>query len=256
MPRGPLSVQLYSVRDAIAQDLDGSLARLADIGFQAVEPYGFVDRADEYRAALDRAGLVAPSAHAPVLAMDDPQRAFDAARTIGVDFLIDPHTDPEIWTSSDGVKRLAEKVNETAALAGEAGLTLGYHNHWFELENQVVTVPALEAFAAQLDPAVILEIDTYWVEVGGASAVDVLTHLEERVRFIHVKDGPKTRETEAQMPAGQGSMNIPAVLAAAPGAVRVLEFDAYRGDVFDGLAESMAYVLAADERGEQAGSAD
>ena len=251
MPRGPVSAQLYSVRDAVQEDLDGSLARLKDIGFQAVELYGFVDRAAEYKAALDRTGLLAPSAHAPVLQMDDPQRAFDAAREIGIDFLIDPFTDADLWTTPDGVSRLADRVNVTAALAGEAGLTFGYHNHWWELENQVVTVPALEAFAAQLDPAVILEIDTYWVEVGGASAPDVLAHLEERVRFIHVKDGPKTRDTQAQLPAGQGEMNIPAVLAAAPGAVRVLEFDAYAGDVFQGLAESLQYVLAVDERAEQ-----
>ncbi|MFD1721603.1 sugar phosphate isomerase/epimerase family protein [Amnibacterium endophyticum] len=256
MPRGPLSVQLYSIRDAIAEDLPGSLARIREIGLEGVEPYGFVERATDYRAALDAAGLVAPSAHAPVLKMDDPRRAFDAAKEIGVDFLIDPSTDPQRWTSASGVSELAQQVNETAALAAEAGLTFGYHNHWWELENAVGPVPALEAFAAQLDPAVILEVDTYWVEVGGASAVDVLAHLGERVRFIHVKDGPRTRETEAQLPAGQGSMDIPAVLNAAPGAVRVLEFDAYRGDVFEGLAESMAYVLATDERAEQAGSAD
>jgi hypothetical protein len=66
-----------------------------------------------------------------------------------------------------------------------------------------------------------------------------------------VKDGPKNRDTKAQLPAGEGDMDIPAVLAAAPEAMRVLEFDDYEGDTIDGLAASLAYVNTVDaEAGE------
>ena len=80
MPRGPVSVQLYSVREQIAEDLEGTLERLASLGFTNVEPYGaFVVGSDLYAAALASTGLSAPSAHAGVLGLSDPSPAFEAA---------------------------------------------------------------------------------------------------------------------------------------------------------------------------------
>ena len=111
---------------------------------------------------------------------------------------------------------------------------------------QVAEDDEVEGLAARLDPSAVLEVDTYWVEVGGVSAPDLLGRLGDRVQLIHVKDGPKTRDTSAQLPAGEGVIDIPAVLAAASQATRVLEFDDYDGDLFDGLAASLAYVTAQD----------
>src|ERR687885_253650 len=74
MAEEPVSAQLYSVRDAVQQDLPAALDRLASIGFRAVELYGFVDRAGDYASALLPAGLTAPSAHAPLLSAEDPDR--------------------------------------------------------------------------------------------------------------------------------------------------------------------------------------
>ena len=67
MTSAALSIQLYTVRDALAADPDGTLARLAEIGFVDVEAFGFVGRAAELRASLDAAGLRSPSAHASFL---------------------------------------------------------------------------------------------------------------------------------------------------------------------------------------------
>ena len=246
MPRGPVSVQLYSVRSAISADLEAALVRIAGLGFTRTEPYGFVDQAVRYRAALAAAGLTAPSAHAPILQLDDPSAAFAAAAEIGVQTIIDPMHARQEWATEAGVARIAERMNRAAEQAAAAGLTFGYHNHEFELQARPGGVPALEVLVPQLDPAVVLELDTYWAEVGGVDAPALLGRLGTRVRLIHVKDGPKTRDTARQQPAGQGLMDVPAVLAAAPDAVRVLEFDDYDGDVFDGLAASLAAVTAMD----------
>lgn len=254
MTRGSISVQLYSVREAISADLEGALQRVADLGFRATEPYGFVPHPrhgggidpGRYRRALDAAGLTAPSGHAPVMELPDPQAAFDAAAELGITTIIDPHHAPEQWGTAESVAAIADRINRTAAKAQAAGLTFGYHNHEFEFANRIDGVPALEVLAPLLDPAVVLEIDTYWVEVGGASAVEVLRSLGDRVQLIHVKDGPKTRDVTAQVAAGQGAMDVPAVLAAAPSAVRVLEFDDTSGDVFEGLGASLAFVTATD----------
>ena len=242
MPTQPLSVQLYSVRDAVAADLPGALSRLAGIGFENVELYGFVDRADEYAAGLRAAGLSAPSGHAPVLQYDDPRPVFEAAKTVGIRTLIDPHHPAEHWQSADDIKAAAERMNAIAAAAAEFELAFGYHNHWFELEAHHDGVTGLELLEQHLDPAVVLEVDTFWVTVGGESAPELLRRFGDRVRFIHVKDGPITRDTSTQLPAGQGDVDVRAVLAAAPQAMRVLEFDAYAGDPFDGLAESFRFV--------------
>jgi len=242
VPDQPLSVQLYSVRKAVADDLPAALDRLAGIGFAAVELYGFVDRAEEYAAALTAAGLTAPSGHAPVLQYDDPRPAFEAAKRVGVGTLIDPHHPREHWASADDVKAVAERMNRIAAAAAEHDLAFGYHNHEHELQADFDGVSGLELLEQHLDPAVVLEVDTFWVTVGGRSAPELLRRLGDRVRFVHVKDGPITRDTATQLPAGQGDVDVPAVLAAAPQAMRVLEFDDYAGDPFDGLAESFRFV--------------
>lgn len=248
MPRGLISVQLYSVRDRLSEDLEGTLERLAELGFTNVEPYGaFVVDSDDYVAALASTGLSAPSAHAGVLDLADPSPAFEAAAAIGVRTIIDPAHRTDDWESIDGIARIAERINSTADAAREYGLTLGYHNHWWELEARPNGRPALELLAARLDPQVVLEVDTYWVEVGGVDVVELLGRLGDRVRLLHVKDGDKSRDVTAQLPAGEGAMDVPAVLGAAPDAVRVLEFDDYAGDTMDGLAASLAYVTHLEE---------
>jgi sugar phosphate isomerase/epimerase len=243
MPTGPISVQLYSVRDRLLDDLEGTLERLAALGFTNVEPYGaFVVGSDRYVEALAATGLSAPSAHAGVLELSDPSPAFEAAAAIGVKTLIDPALRTDDWESIDGIARIAERINRAAELAREYDLRFGYHNHWWELEARPNGTPALELLAERLTDDVVLEVDTYWVEVGGVSAPDLLTRLGDRVRLLHVKDGDKSRDTKKQLPAGEGAMDVPAVLAAAPEAMRVLEFDDYEGDTMDGLAASLAYL--------------
>jgi sugar phosphate isomerase/epimerase len=246
VPISPLSVQLYSVRDAIAADLPSALERIAAIGFTTVELYGFTDAVEEYRSALAAAGLTAPSGHAPALAAEDPSSIFEAAAALGVTTLIDPHYPVEHWTGADEVARTADLVNATAEKAAAFGLAFGYHNHDFEISSRVDGEAALEVFARRLDPAVVLELDTFWVEVGGESAPAMLGRLGDRVRLIHVKNGPLGHDTKTQLPADQGDVDVPAVLAAAPDAVRVVEFDDYAGDPFDGLAASFAYLDGRD----------
>jgi sugar phosphate isomerase/epimerase len=242
----PLSVQLYSVRDAVAADLPGAVARLAEIGFTTVEPYGFAERPAEFAAALSAAGVTAPSGHAPAIDSDDPDQIFEAAMTVGIETVIDPFIPDDRWKTLDQVKATAERVNELSSKAQGHGLTFGYHNHNWELETSFDGVTALETFAGLLDPAVVLEVDTYWATLGGADAAALLGRLGDRVQLIHVKDGTIAGGKEDQRPVGQGEIPVSAILAAAPSARRVIEFDQYAGDVFDGIAASFAWVSAND----------
>jgi sugar phosphate isomerase/epimerase len=238
-----LSVQLYTVREALARDLPGTLRRVADLGYRNVELFGFIDLADQYSDLLPTVGLAAPSAHARLVGQDIAV-IFEAAKKIGVTSVIDPAIDRTLWTTKEDIARSAMSLNDIAKRAADHGLTIGYHNHWWETENRIGETTALEVFADHLDAEVFLEVDTYWAEVGGVSAADLLAVLGERVQLIHVKDGPVTRDDQDQVAVGSGKIDVLGILAASPRALRVVELDGCDGDVFDALADSFAYLTA------------
>jgi sugar phosphate isomerase/epimerase len=241
----PLSVQLYTVREAIAEDLDAALARIAGIGFRTVELYGFVDRAAQYAELLGKHGLRPSSAHAPLLDGDVPA-ILAAAQQVGVTTVIDPSGGRDRWGSLEGVQWIAAMLNARAEVAADSGIRVGYHNHWWEF-GDIGGRTAFEVFADLLVPEVVLEVDTYWVQVGGADAVGTLERLGDRVQFIHVKDGPITGDPDAQVAVGSGSMPVLDILAAAPQAVPVVELDGTPGDVFEALERSFAYLTSHGE---------
>ncbi|WP_285246723.1 sugar phosphate isomerase/epimerase [Pseudarthrobacter sp. efr-133-R2A-89] len=236
------SLQLYTLRNAISEDLPGTIKKVADIGFTQVEPYNFVATAKELGAALKENGLTAPSGHAPLLSQDQDE-IFTAAKELGISTVIDPFLPAEHWQKAEDIQATAEKLNQAARKGAEYGIRVGYHNHAWELESTIEGRTALEYFESLLDPELVLEVDTYWVAVGGQDPVDILAKLGDRVKFIHIKDGPLTRDNKAQQPAGQGKVPVMDVIAAATSLeVGVVEFDDYAGDIFEGIAESLAFL--------------
>ncbi|MUU70960.1 sugar phosphate isomerase/epimerase [Pseudarthrobacter sp. GA104] len=239
------SLQLYTLRRPLEEDLPGTIRRVADIGFTQVEPYNFVATAKELGSALKENGLTAPSGHAPLLSQDQDE-IFAAARDLGITTVIDPFIPADRWQTAEDIRATAEKLNEAAKKGAEYGIRVGYHNHQWELESLVEGRIALEYFADLLDPELVLEVDTYWVAVGGQDPVDILARLGDRVKLIHIKDGPLTTDTKAQQPAGKGKVQVLDVIAAAKALeVGVVEFDDYEGDIFQGIAESLAFLNSA-----------
>ena len=241
------SLQLYTLRNAIQEDLPGTIRKVAEIGFTQVEPYNFVATAQELGEALRDNGLTAPSGHAPLLSQDQDQ-IFTAARELGITTVIDPFIPADRWQSAEDVQATAAQLNAAAKKGAEYGIRVGYHNHQWELESRIEGRTALEYFADLLDPELVLEVDTYWVAVGGQDPVDILGKLGTRVNFIHIKDGPLTTDTKAQLPAGQGKVAVLDVIAAATSLeVGVVEFDDYDGDIFEGINESLSFLTASGE---------
>lgn len=247
MSTAPVSVQLYTVRKALAADPAATFARLAEIGYRSVELFGFVDRAAEYADLLASSGLSAPSAHAS-LVDQDVVPVFEAASTLGITTVIDPYTDRARWTTGDDIAAIAAELNRVSAIAADLGITVGYHNHDFELSAYVDGTTGLEVLADLLDPAVVLEVDTYWAAVGGTDPVALLGRLGDRVQLIHVKDGDISLETKNQTAVGRGRMPVLDILAAAPTARRVVELDDFAGDMFDAVADSAAYLVSNGEQ--------
>ncbi|MET1015418.1 MAG: sugar phosphate isomerase/epimerase [Leifsonia flava] len=210
------SLQLYTLRNALDTDFAGTMRRVADIGYRQVEPFNFVDNADQLAAAFAETGLSAPSTHVALLKADDQRVVFETAVRLGVGLVVDPFVDPSLWTDAGDIAETADKLNAAARLAADFGLTVGYHNHHFELENRIDGRPALDVLVDSLDPAVVLEVDTYWVQVGGVDPVDLLQRLGSRVVAIHIKDGDGSLDTKKQVAVGSGALPIWSIIDAVP----------------------------------------
>ncbi|MDQ1552538.1 MAG: hypothetical protein QOD50_1960 [Actinomycetota bacterium] len=238
-----LSVQLYTVREAMQEDPAGTLARIAAIGFDQVEPYNF-PAFPGLGVALKAASLTAPTTHAHFVGIPDDELAalFESAKELGIPRVIDPHVPAERWQSAESVAEIAAQLNAAAIIAAEHGVTIGYHNHAHELESIIDGRTALEVFVDSLAPEVKLEVDTYWALVGGQDPVALLGRLGERVVAIHVKDGAGTAETKDQTAVGSGTLPIRDIIEAAPSALRVIELDDSRDDRFQAIADSFAYL--------------
>ncbi|MFB0839055.1 sugar phosphate isomerase/epimerase family protein [Arthrobacter sp. E44] len=241
------SLQLYTLRNAISEDLPGTIRKVAEIGYTQVEPYNFVATAKELGAALKENGLTAPSGHAPLMSQDQDE-IFAAAKELGITTVIDPFLPAEHWQKAEDIQATAAKLNAAARKGAEYGIRVGYHNHAWELESTIEARTALEYFESLLDPELVLEVDTYWAAVGGQDPVELLQRLGDRVKFIHIKDGPLNKDNKAQQPAGQGKVPVMDVIAAAKSLeVGVVEFDDYAGDIFEGITQSLSFLDAAGE---------
>jgi sugar phosphate isomerase/epimerase len=271
MPAPRISVQLYSVREELA-DLDGTLARLAALGVDTVEPFSIFDRTLELPAALARHGITAPTGHAPFLSDEIEYQGrmvplppldvtLDAARHIGVEVLIDPVVPATRWQTADDVARTAERLNEAADRAADRGMRVGHHNHTFEFHRRFGDRTAYEYLVSLLDPRVVLELDVFWAATAGQDVPALLRRLGSRVRALHLKDGTiggdpfapgagYDPETLDLRPLGQGGLDIEGILAAATSSeYDVLEFDSVDGDVFTAIEASIGFLESSGRYG-------
>ena len=238
-----LSVQLYTVRDALAQDFDGTLGKLAAFGFTQVEPFALLRFADELRNGLARNDLTAPTTHMHLLG-EDQDAIFALAAELGVETVIEPYVDPARWQSEADISEVASELNAAASKAADHGLRVGYHNHHFELESKISGVHGLEVLADRLAPEVVLEVDTYWAYAGGADVPALITRLGDRVVALHLKDGDGTLDTTKQVPLGTGVLPVWDIIAAAPDALRVVELDDSETDLLEAVRAGREFLLA------------
>ena len=238
-----LSVQLYTVRDALAQDFDGTLGKLASFGFTQVEPFALLNFADELRNGLARNGLTAPTTHMH-LVDEDQDAIFALAAELGIQTVIEPYVDPDRWQSEADVSQIASDLNAAATKAADHGVQVGYHNHHFELESKISGVHALEVLADRLEPEVVLEVDTYWAYAGGADVPALLSRLGDRVVALHIKDGDGSLDTSKQVPVGSGVLPVWDIIAAAPEALRVVELDDSQTDLLEAVRASREFLLS------------
>jgi sugar phosphate isomerase/epimerase len=242
MMANPPALQLFTLREQLAAGSRLAVLRsLRGFGYGAVEPYDVTTDPERLRDDLGEAGLAACSVHARALG-EDAHAYLAGARTVGAGTVIVPSVRPERFADATSIAALARELSEAAARAADYGLRFGYHNHWFELESAVSGKTGLEVLADAMDESVLLEVDTYWAAVGGQDVPSLLQRLGDRVRYLHVKDGPVTRD-DPMTAVGQGRMPVADILAAAPRAEwHVVELDRCATDMLTAVRESLEWL--------------
>lgn len=183
----PVGLQLYSVRDQCKNDLPGTVAAVAKIGYRGVEFAGYHGRsAKELRKLLDDNGLVACGTHTPYESVlgDKLKATVEFNQTIGNKFLIVP------WMNETQSKQVwldrAKLFNDLADQVKADGMWVGYHAHAHDFK-QIEGVSAWDLFFGNTKPEVIMQLDTSNCCDGGADPVAVLKKYPGRARSIHIK---------------------------------------------------------------------
>jgi sugar phosphate isomerase/epimerase len=177
----------------------------------------------------------------------DVDEILGAAKELGIQTVITPFSNPEQWQTADGIAGIADQLNAAAEKAAAAGLSVGYHNHWFELEARIDGKHGLEVLAGKTAPEVMLEVDTYWAQVGGADVPALLGRLGDRVQALHLKDGDGTRNNKNQVAVGDGVIPVWDFVDATPNLkYGVIELDDSELDRFDCIAKSFSYLTGAN----------
>ncbi len=234
-----VGLQLYSVRDAMAQDFEGTLQKVKDMGYDYVEFAGFFDKsADEVKAILDKIGLTAISVHqGHQLFEEKGMELIEYFKTIGIKFCAIPWHNINAWLEDwDGT---IKSFTEFSAALKEAGIKLCYHNHDFELTNDIDGVHLIDKLYDTLSTDIIdPEFDTCWVHYAGENPAEYIEKYAGRVEIVHLKDfvctkladgpvyhlidkngkasGAGSREESGFkfVPCGTGRQDFPAILAA------------------------------------------
>jgi sugar phosphate isomerase/epimerase len=206
-----VGVQLYTVRDLMKTDFDGTLARVAKIGYKEVEFAGYFDHSpQDIRASLDKLGLAAPSTHVgPEIVRGHMPEAIETAKIIGHQYIVCPWIDEADRKSPDGYKIVAESFNKAGETCKKAGIQFAYHNHNFEFSPAASLKGQLpyDFLLANTDPNnVKMEMDLCWIIVGGQDPVKYFQRYPGRFPLVHVKDISKLPDPAAAK-AGPLSMD-------------------------------------------------
>lgn len=207
---GPIGLQLYTVREAMKLDVDGTLAKVAAVGYKEVEFAGYFDKTPQaIRAMLDAHHLTAPSAHRDYVVVEKewPQ-ALDAAHTIGHKFLVCPWIDEKQRAEPGGWKRAAELFNKAGEASQKAGIQFAYHNHSFEFEPAESLGGKLpyDFFLDTLDPKLVkMELDLCWISVAGKDPIAYFDKYPGRFPLVHVKDFVRDPNATSSFSGATGS---------------------------------------------------
>ena len=211
-----IGLQLYTVRDMLEKDFEGTLERVAQIGYTSVEFAGYYNRSPEQvRAILDRLKLVSPSAHIGAQLMrQDAAAQIGIARAIGQTYITLPSYPFARAGGVDVWKQGAAEMNRWAALCRDAGLRLAYHNHAPEFAPLEGGPTGYDVLMRETDPALVdFELDLYWASFADQDPIALFAKYPGRFAMWHVKDMQVSQGTRSITAVGVGVLDFKAIFA-------------------------------------------
>ncbi|HEY4206265.1 MAG TPA: sugar phosphate isomerase/epimerase [Puia sp.] len=258
-----IGLQLYTVRDQMAADPAGTLARVAQIGYNSLEgaTYTGTERfygmdAKSFKDLLTKDGLVMRSCHYRLgedkgkeqemkgTILDDWNRAVDDAAALGLKYMVCAWLSPAERKDLDHYKWMAGEFNKAAERCSNAGIQFCYHNHDFEFDQQGGKYPYDVLLENSDKDLVKMEMDLYWVTKAGQDPIALFAKHPGRFPLWHLKDmdaTPKHSFTEI----GNGTIDFKKIFAHSHEAGMkyfFVEQDVCPGSPFDSITKSITYI--------------
>ncbi|WP_299579106.1 sugar phosphate isomerase/epimerase family protein [uncultured Sunxiuqinia sp.] len=193
-----VGLQLYTIRDAMAADVLGSLKKVSDLGYKNLELasysdgkfYGYAPK--EFKKIVSDLGMTILSSHTQVeaagITVDNAQKMADDHAELGVKYCVQPWVNEED-RNIETYKKMVGDWNEVGKIMKGVGIQFGYHNHNFEFKNIDGVVPYFDIFMPEMDPEYItMELDLFWTNKAGYDPVDLFNKYPGRFQLFHMKD--------------------------------------------------------------------
>jgi len=219
----PIGLQLYTLRDLLDKDVEGTIKQVAAIGYKDVEIYSLYGKSpQDFSKILKDNGVTASSGHYLLpMVKNEWDKKIEEAKALGLQYMVIAILDKEERKSLDDYKKLAELFNKAGEATQKAGMQFCYHNHNFEFQKFGKTT-AYDYLLKTLDPKLVrFEMDCFWVTHGGQDPVAYFKKYPGRFPLLHIKDmkdkPAATQELDAKMglfaPVGQGTIDWKRIFA-------------------------------------------
>ena len=226
----PIGLQLWSVRDALKDDFDGTIKAIAKAGFNYVEVFGYENgawfgkNAKAFRTLLKDWEMKAPSGHfvfksahydaKTKMVTDEFKKVVEDSLKLGQRYLISPWTDEKDRINKDTYKGFVEMLNAAGAYCKTHNIRFGYHNHWFEFE-KIGDELMYDMLLKGTDPALVtMELDVCWATYAKNNPVDWFKKHPGRFELLHMKDMlADTEREECTTIIGNGVVDFENIIA-------------------------------------------
>ncbi|MEL7587329.1 MAG: sugar phosphate isomerase/epimerase [Prolixibacteraceae bacterium] len=257
-----VGIQLYTLRDAMAADVPGTLKKVSDIGYKNLELAGYSNgkfygiSPTDFKKMVNDLGMDILSSHTQVeaagITMDTAKIMADAHAALGVKYCVQPWVE-EVDRNIESYKRMIGDWNEVGRVMKETGIQFGYHNHNFEFAPIDGVVPYYDIFMPEMDADLItMELDLFWASKAGQDPVEMFKKYPGRFQLLHFKD-MKTNEApfyevikDDVCAVGEGVIDFKKILAAKETAgtkyIFVEDDNQGNGKPFEGIETSLTNI--------------
>jgi len=226
-----IALQLYTIRDAMAADVPGSLKKVSDIGYKYVELAGYKDGKFygmdpvEFKKVVNDLGMEILSSHTQVeaqgITLENAKKMAEDHAKLGVKYCMQPWVVEEARKTVASYRKMVADWNKVGSIMKENGIMFGYHNHNFEFATVEGKIPYFDIFLAELDKDLVtMELDLFWTTKAGQNPIEIIKKYPGRFQLFHMKDmytneAPfyTTVGVKDFAPVGEGVINFKDILA-------------------------------------------